>query len=164
MKKLIINKDILLKFMSKVLNLKNKEDLQEFKDAVNSLKDNKLFSFLLNVFADEEDKNMLDELIEYADNYYDQHLDDTVDTDIDDEDEDVCDCCDCCCEECCGKEETFEIPSSKLSTEQGLQVHKLVQEYVDTMIKPFAPKEATNKSINDLYAGLYEFAAWIINK
>lgn len=58
----------------------------------------------------------------------------------------------------------FIRPSQKLSISQKLQLHKIVQEYVDTMIKPFNNGHLTNGQINDAYAGLYEFAAWIMNK
>jgi hypothetical protein len=58
----------------------------------------------------------------------------------------------------------FVRPSQKLSIQQKLQLHKIVQEYVDTMIKPFNDGHLTNGQINDAYAGLYEFAAWIMNK
>ncbi len=58
----------------------------------------------------------------------------------------------------------FVRPSQKLSIQQKLQLHKIVQEYVDTMIKPFNDGHLTNNQINDAYAGLYEFAAWIIGK
>ena len=57
-------------------------------------------------------------------------------------------------------------PSNKVSTEVGLQIHKLVQEYIDTMVKPYNPKNGglSIESINNAYAGLYEFACWIYNK
>ena len=55
-----------------------------------------------------------------------------------------------------------ERPSSKLTTEQGLKLHKLVQEYVDTMIKPYNNGQLTQEQINDDYAGLYEFASWVL--
>lgn len=58
----------------------------------------------------------------------------------------------------------FVRPSQNLSVQQKLQLHKIVQEYVDTMIKPFNDGHLTNGQINDAYAGLYEFAAWIMNK
>ena len=58
----------------------------------------------------------------------------------------------------------FVRPSQKLSIQQKLQLHKIVQEYVDTMIKPFNDGHLTNGQINDAYAGLYEFAAWVMNK
>jgi len=64
------------------------------------------------------------------------------------------------------EEETpkFVRPSQNLSVSKKLQLHKIVQEYVDTMIKPFNDGHLTNGQINDAYAGLYEFAAWIMNK
>lgn len=58
----------------------------------------------------------------------------------------------------------FVRPSQNLSVPKKLQLHKIVQEYVDTMIKPYNDGHLTNEQINDAYAGLYEFAAWIMNK
>lgn len=58
----------------------------------------------------------------------------------------------------------FVRPSQNLSIQQKLQLHKIVQEYVDTMIKPYNNGHLTNSQINDAYAGLYEFAAWIMNR
>ena len=62
------------------------------------------------------------------------------------------------------KEQEFKRPSELLSINQKLQLHKLVQEYVDTTIRPFNKGVLTNDQINDAYAGLYEFGAWIINR
>ena len=59
---------------------------------------------------------------------------------------------------------TFVRPSQRLTVPQKLQLHKIVQEYVDTMIKPYNDGHLTNGQINDAYAGLYEFAAWIMNR
>ena len=61
-----------------------------------------------------------------------------------------------------GKE--FKRPSELLSVDKKLQLHKLVQEYVDTTIKPFNNGVLSNDQINDAYAGLYEFGAWILNR
>ena len=58
----------------------------------------------------------------------------------------------------------FKKPSELLTIQKKLQLHKIVQEYVDTMIKPFNNGILTNEQINDAYAGLYEFAAWIMNR
>ena len=55
-----------------------------------------------------------------------------------------------------------ELPSSKTSVEKQRQIHKLVTEYVDTIIKPNTNMDKT--VINDVYAGLFEFACWIMNK
>lgn len=58
----------------------------------------------------------------------------------------------------------FKRPSELLNVNQKLQLHKIVQEYVDTMIKPFNKNVLTTQQINDAYAGLYEFAAWVMNR
>ena len=60
--------------------------------------------------------------------------------------------------------ENFERPSDKLSVDQKLQLHKITQEYVDTMIRPYSKGKLTNNQINDAYAGLFEFAAWIMKR
>lgn len=62
------------------------------------------------------------------------------------------------------EEKKFKKPSEDLTISQKLQLHKIVQEYVDTMIKPYNNGSLTNQQINDAYAGLYEFAAWVMNK
>ena len=62
------------------------------------------------------------------------------------------------------KDNEFKRPSELLTIQQKLQLHKLVQEYVDTAIKPFNKGILTNNQINDAYAGLYEFGAWILAK
>ena len=60
--------------------------------------------------------------------------------------------------------ENFERPSDKLSVDQKLQLNKITQEYIDTMIKPYSKGQLTNNQINDAYAGLLEFAAWIMKR
>ena len=62
------------------------------------------------------------------------------------------------------EEPKFKKPSELLTINQKLQLHKIVQEYVDKMIKPYNNGLLTNQQINDAYAGLYEFAAWIMNR
>ena len=62
------------------------------------------------------------------------------------------------------KDKSFNRPSELLTVDQKLKLHKLVQEYVNTMIKPYNNGVLTQEQINDAYAGLYEFAAWIMNK
>lgn len=55
------------------------------------------------------------------------------------------------------------FPSSKIeNTEAKMQIHRLTQEYVDTMLKPYMEKgENTTNNINNAYTALYEFACWI---
>ena len=58
----------------------------------------------------------------------------------------------------------FTRPSDLLDVNKKLQIHKIVQEYVDTMVKPFNNGRLTQQQINDAYAGLFEFACWVMNK
>lgn len=119
------------------LDLTNKEDVQKFHEKINELRENDTFLSLAKLFGyDLVDE--LDALDEFADKAYEKaHENDN---------------------------KHIDRPSAKLTAEQGLQVHKLVQEYVDTMIKPYNDGRLSNDQINDAYAGLYEFAAWILNK
>lgn len=61
-----------------------------------------------------------------------------------------------------GKE--FKRPSELLTVDQKLQLHKIVQEYVDKMIKPYNNGLLSTNQINDAYAGLYEFGAWVLKR
>lgn len=122
------------------LDLTKKEDVEKFHEKINELRENEAFLTLTQIFGyDLTDE--LDELDKFADNTFQK------------------------AEEKRKQEENkIERPSTKLTTEQGLQIHKLVQEYVDTMVRPFNNGVLSNAQINDAYAGLYEFAAWILNK
>lgn len=122
---------------SEKLDLTNKEDVQKFHEKIDELRKNDAFLSLTKLFGyDLADE--LDALDEFADKTYEKtHENDN---------------------------NYIDRPSTKLTTEQGLQVHKLVQEYVDSMIKPYNYGQLSNDQINDAYAGLYEFAAWILNK
>lgn len=62
------------------------------------------------------------------------------------------------------EEPKFIRPSDSLSTDKKLQIHHIVEEYVNTMIKPFNKGVLTDNQINDAYAGLFEFACWIMNR
>lgn len=122
------------------LDLTKKEDVEKFHEKINELRKNEAFLSLAQLFGyDLTDE--LDTLDEFADNTFKKAE-----------------------EKRKQEEKKIERPSTKLTTEQGLQVHKLVQEYVDTMIRPFNNGVLSNDQINDAYAGLYEFAAWILNK
>lgn len=122
------------------LDLTKKEDVEKFHEKINELRENAEFLTLAQIFGyDLTDE--LNELDKFADNTFQKAE-----------------------EKRKQEEKKIERPSTKLTTEQGLQIHKLVQEYVDTMVRPFNNGVLSNAQINDAYAGLYEFAAWILNK
>ena len=122
------------------LDLTKKEDVEKFHEKINELRENEAFLTLTQIFGyDLTDE--LDELDKFADNTFQKAE-----------------------EKRKQEEKKIERPSTKLTTEQGLQIHKLVQEYVDTMVRPFNNGVLSNDQINDAYAGLYEFASWILNK
>ena len=57
------------------------------------------------------------------------------------------------------------LPSEKLDDmDKKLEIHKIVQSYVDTEIKPYVSDVLTQEQISDAYSALYEFACWILNK
>lgn len=119
------------------LDLTKEEDVQKFHELVNELKGNSWISTLVTGLIG-EDNEFFDKLNTFADNYYQEvHKND---------------------------QPQFDRPSDHIPTNVGLQIHKLVQEYIDTMIKPYAKGILDNKSINDAYVGLYDFACWIFNK
>ena len=122
------------------LDLAKKEDVEKFHEKINELRENEAFLTLTQIFGyDLTDE--LDELDKFADNTFQKAE-----------------------EKRKQEEKKIERPSTKLTTEQGLQIHKLVQEYVDTMVRPFNNGVLSNDQINDAYAGLYEFASWILHK
>ena len=122
------------------LDLAKKEDVEKFHEKINELRENAAFLTLAQIFGyDLTDE--LNELDKFADNTFQKAE-----------------------EKRKQEEKKIERPSTKLTTEQGLQIHKLVQEYVDTMVRPFNNGVLSNDQINDAYAGLYEFASWILNK
>ena len=122
------------------LDLTKKEDVEKFHEKINELRENEAFLALAQIFGyDLTDE--LDELDKFADNTFQKAE-----------------------EKRKQEEKKIERPSTKLTTEQGLQIHKLVQEYIDTMVRPFNNGVLSNAQINDAYAGLYEFASWILNK
>jgi len=53
------------------------------------------------------------------------------------------------------------LPSSKVDINKQKTYHKLVQEYIDTEIKPW---NSNRDEVNDEYAKYFEFACWISNR
>ena len=120
------------------LDLTKKEDVEKFHEKINELRENAEFLTLAQIFGyDLTDE--LNELDKFADNTFQKAE-----------------------EKRKQEEKKIERPSTKLTTEQGLQIHKLVQEYVDTMVRPFNNGVLSNAQINDAYAGLYEFCCWLL--
>ena len=67
-------------------------------------------------------------------------------------------------EETCECKKEFEYPSSKLTFMQRRNVESIVDEYMNTMILPHLPAGYDDDIIDDMHGGLFEFAAWILNK
>lgn len=143
----------------KEIDLTKKEDCEYLLNTINELKENPLFNFLGSLFGlDEESLNKVTKKIEDAEEAITKKEKQeekkpvqkvVIDKSIEEE-----------------PKKTIERPSQKIDVNAGLQIHKLVQEYIDTMIKPYNPKVGglTTEQVNDAYAGLYEFACWIYNK
>ena len=118
------------------LDLTKEEDVQKFHELVNELKGNSWISTLVTGLIG-EDNEFFDKLNTFADNYYQEvHK---------------------------NGQPQFDRPSDHIPTNVGLQIHKLVQEYIDTMIKPYAKGISDNKSINDAYVGIYDYSCWLYN-
>lgn len=63
------------------------------------------------------------------------------------------------------KEETKkvpELPSKNTPYDKQANLHKIVGEYVDTYIRPYGNMD--KNVVDDVYAGLFEFACWVLNK
>ena len=60
------------------------------------------------------------------------------------------------------KKKIPELPSKKTSMETQANLHKIVGEYVDTYIRPYGNMD--RKVVDDVYAGLFEFACWVMNR
>lgn len=122
--------------LAKGIDLTTKEGLDKFNDMVDELHKS-LINPLFEVF---NGTTYADDWKEYAQSVYDEaHKNDKP-------------------------VEYPERPSKKLPIEAGLQIHRLVQEYIDTLIKPYSNGQLTQEEINDAYGALYEFAAWIYLK
>ena len=176
--------------------MKHIEEIKKYEKDIENLKDNPFASLLISMFNIDDLLNNVDSFESAINQYKNQHKANKVDDKKEkaaaapvkiEHDKSVTyeqpkvNACAICEKEYCDDCEYFEDvddiskveneikierPSEKISTELGLQVHKLVQEYIDTMVKPYNPKVGglTTKQINDAYAGLYEFACWILNK
>lgn len=55
-----------------------------------------------------------------------------------------------------------DLPSKSTPLDKQARLHKIVGEYVDTYIRPYGKMDTT--VVDDVYAGLFEFACWIMNR
>ena len=69
------------------------------------------------------------------------------------------------CEQKHEDEEKQTLPSERIDDmNKKLEIHRIVQTYVDTEIKPYVGGEMTQSQIDDAYSALYEFACWILTR
>jgi plasmid replication initiation protein len=55
-----------------------------------------------------------------------------------------------------------DLPSNSTPLDRQIHLHNIVGEYVDTYIRPYGKMDT--KSADDIYADLFEFACWIMNR
>ena len=61
------------------------------------------------------------------------------------------------------KETNFpDLPSNSTPLDKQIHLHNIVGEYVDTYIRPYGKMD--KKTADDVYADLFEFACWIMNR
>lgn len=112
--------------------INNEDDYNTFISSVENLKSSSLFNKLCNIFNIK--KEDLDNLVNVVNNIKETNKE---------------------------NENKFHRPSETIPTNTGLQIHKLVQEYIDTMVKPYNDGILTTDQLNNAYAGLYEFSCWL---
>ena len=68
-----------------------------------------------------------------------------------------------CAKDEMNKETNFpDLPSNSTPLDKQIHLHNIVGEYVDTYIRPYGKMD--KKTADDLYAYLFEFACWIMNR
>lgn len=55
-----------------------------------------------------------------------------------------------------------DLPSNSTPLDRQIHLHNIVGEYVDTYIRPYGKMDT--KTADDIYADLFEFACWIMNR
>lgn len=154
----------------KRLDLTKDEDYNTFNNLLDNFVDEcpkgGFFGGIMKMMYDyvQEFVNYIKEIakaIHEADKKYKENNEKENNNDTEAHEESGCDCCS-------GTHHMYEnvncpeLPSSKLSIERKQNIHKIVTEYVDTMIRPYTDMDT--ETINDAYAGLFEFACWVLNK
>lgn len=139
------------------IDLTNDEEYNHIVDSINKLKSNGLFIMMMTLFGIDNDD--LDLLLKKLENHRNKLIKDKRIQELSKSNKKVIDLSE-------EKDDNQLVrPSQNIDVNIGLQIHKLVQEYIDTMIKPYNPKNGglTTNQINNAYVGLYEFACWIYN-
>jgi len=140
------------------IDLTNDEEYNHIVDSINKLKSNDLFMAMMILFGCNNDD--LDLLLKKLENHRNKLIKDKHIQELSKSNKKVIDL-----SEEKDDNHPFVRPSQNIDVNMGLQIHKLVQEYVDTMIKPYNPKNGglTTDQINNAYAGLYEYSCWLYN-
>lgn len=141
---------------TKPLDLTKFEDCKKFLSMIEDSRKNPTIKFLFENVLGKDIDDIMDSISEYATNvFWEANKINEEDKDVDDEEdieEDI--------------KEDIKKPSDDIPLQIGLQIHKLVGEYIDTKVKPYSKYLGEDKEaiMNNAYAGLYEFACWIYNK
>lgn len=61
-------------------------------------------------------------------------------------------------------DEKFVRPSDNLTYKQAKNIWNFVDEYMETMVEPYLSEDYDEDTIDDMANGLFEFAAWLLNR
>lgn len=137
------------------LDFTKDDDYKKFKDLINKCRDimtsdNELDKFSRNLFGNLfniDMTSMIDDLEKIGN---DIHKESTTNKDQDTSVESKKDV------------KVPELPSKSTPIDKQENLHKIVGEYIDTYIRPYG--NMSTDVVNDVYAGLFEFACWVLNR
>ena len=124
----------------------NKEDVDEFCKVCDDLKKNSFVSAFLNMLYDGKE-DYLDDLKNLVHQYYEKSQKEQEPKSIEKPVE----------------EKKVTTDHEELPVESKLQIHKLVQEYIDKVIKPQVAGQVSTDALNDAYAAFYDFSCWLMS-
>lgn len=143
--------DILLDDTSdvKTLDLSKNDDYKKFNEYIDECRSicnsddsaSKLTKSLFELLFDEDMNNVLDEIKDCGDSIHNEAVKNEK------------------------KNETKkvpELPSKSTPMDKQLHLHKIVGQYVDEYIRPYG--NMNKEVVDDVYAGLFEFACWVMNR
>lgn len=61
-------------------------------------------------------------------------------------------------------DEEFVRPSDNLTYKQAKNIWNFVDEYMEAMVEPYLSEDVDEDTIDDMANGLFEFAAWLLNR